>query len=137
VVKVSRTRGPFSGPRGRRFKSCLPDSEGRDVSRETGASRPSSFQGPPEYDRNMTATGRACRPSRLRRSHLRAGDGACDDLPRRPDYCAGRVPELAKLAPFTTADIDFIDQPHGLTHAEVVRTAVPVRVEGLRAGCAM
>jgi hypothetical protein len=36
-----------SGPRGRRFKSCLPDSEGRDVSRETGASRPSPFQETP------------------------------------------------------------------------------------------
>jgi hypothetical protein len=38
------------------------------------------------------------------------------------------VPELAKLAPFTTADIDFIDQPHGLRAREVYRMAVPVRV---------
>ncbi len=34
---------PISGPRGRRFKSCLPDSEGRDSSRETDGTRPSSF----------------------------------------------------------------------------------------------
>jgi hypothetical protein len=32
-----------SGPRGRRFKSCLPDSEGRDSTRETDGARPSSF----------------------------------------------------------------------------------------------
>jgi hypothetical protein len=32
-----------SGPRGRRFKSCLPDSEGRDSSRETDGTRPSFF----------------------------------------------------------------------------------------------
>ncbi|MFY3743293.1 hypothetical protein ACOQFB_05250 [Anaeromyxobacter sp. Red801] len=34
---------PKSGPRGRRFKSCLPDSEGRDSTRETDGTRPSSF----------------------------------------------------------------------------------------------
>ena len=34
---------PDSGPRGRRFKSCLPDSEGRESTRETVDSRPSSF----------------------------------------------------------------------------------------------
>ena len=32
-----------SGPRGRRFVSCLPDSEGRDSTRETDGTRPSSF----------------------------------------------------------------------------------------------
>src|SRR6266536_1015773 len=34
-----------SGPRGRRFESCLPDSEGRDSTRETEGTRPSSFPG--------------------------------------------------------------------------------------------
>ncbi len=34
---------PVSGPRGRRFKSCLPDSEGRDSARETDGTRPSPF----------------------------------------------------------------------------------------------
>ncbi len=40
---VSDAPGKISGPRGRRFKSCLPDSECRDSARETGESRPSPF----------------------------------------------------------------------------------------------
>jgi integrase len=40
---LASTLSQSSGPRGRRFKSCLPDFEGRGIARETGGPRPSSF----------------------------------------------------------------------------------------------
>jgi hypothetical protein len=72
---VSDTPGGISGPRGRRFKSCLPDSEGRDSARETDGSRPSPFP-----DGALRTTGAP-------KSATLGADGAACASPNHPPRC--------------------------------------------------
>ena len=62
---------PSSGPRGRRFKSCLPDLEGRESTRETVGSRPLPF------------TVSDCRAAGLWRQLSGSARGERDALPRK------------------------------------------------------